>query len=106
MKKKLPEIFKNTIDKELDNNENVYYSATNKPESKINNAAKEVKKNDIREKINKIFLSTSYIYKANVKIITKDKSFSTKIIGRNKNYLITMDNQTIPIDSIIDIENE
>ena len=33
-------------------------------------------------------------------------SFETKIIGKNKNYLITLDNKIIPIEDIIDIDSE
>lgn len=102
MKKKLPEIFQNTIEKNLKNNEDVYYSG-NEGISKNKNI---VKKNNIREQINKIFSSPNYVYKANVKISTNDKTFTTRIIGRNKNYLITMDNKTILIDSIKNIEIE
>lgn len=102
MKKKLPEIFQNTIEKNLKNNEDVYYSG-NEEIPKNKNI---VKKNNIREQINKIFSSPNYVYKANVKISTNDKTFTTRIIGRNKNYLITMDNKTILIDSIKNIEIE
>ena len=33
-----------------------------------------------------------------------DNVINTKIVGRNKNYLITFDNQKIPIIDIIDIK--
>lgn len=99
MKKKLPEMFQNKIEKKLNNNNKLYYSASNE------SPKKETKK-IIHKQINEIFSSPNYIYKANVKITTNDKSFNTQIIGRNKNYLITMDNKTILIDSITDIEIE
>lgn len=99
LKKKLPEMFQNKIDKNLENNNKLYYSASNEI------PIKKTKKN-IHKKISEIFSSPNYIYKANVKITTNDKTFNTQIIGRNKNYLITMDNKTISINSIIDIELE
>lgn len=105
MAKDLPKVFKNKIDKELKNNSEFYYSANN---SEHRNS-EEVKQNsansndDIRKKINEIFMSPNYIYKATVSIKTKTETLETRIIGRNKNYLITMDNKTIPIDNIIDI---
>lgn len=101
MNKKLPEIFQNKIEKPLTNNNNVYYSAKEKSEEleEIRSDAK-----SIREKINDIFSSPNYIYKANVKITIGNQTINTRIIGRNKNYLITMDNKTILIDDITNIE--
>ena len=91
MNKKLPKVFQNKIDKDVSNNDKYYYSA-----NKTND-------NNINKKINEIFSSPSYVYKASVEVTTKDSTITTKIIGRNKSYLITMDNKTIPIDSITDI---
>lgn len=101
MGKKLPEVFHNSINKKLSNNNDIFYSKddTNMVEEKKD-------RKNIRKKINDIFSSSDYVYKANVKITTSDNSFETKIIGKNKNYLITMDNTTIPIEDIIDIEKE
>ena len=44
-----------------------------------------------------------YIYKVDVVIETKEGSFQKRIIGRTNDYLITMDNEKIAIDDIIDI---
>lgn len=99
MNKKLPKVFQNQINKNINNNEKYYYSANNK---KNKNEINEPK--NIRKIINSIFLSPNYIYKANVIIKTKNAEYETKIIGRNKEYLITMDNKTIKIDDIIDIK--
>ena len=101
MGKKLPEVFHNSINKKLSNNNDIFYSKddTNMVEEKKD-------RKNIRKKINDIFSSSDYVYKANVKITTSDNSFETKIIGKNKNYLITLDNKIIPIEDIIDIEKE
>ena len=69
---------------------------------------KKSKKNlviNFNEKINDIFSSPNYIYKANVEITLKDKKIVKRIIGRNKNYIITMDNDLISINDIIDIKS-
>lgn len=100
MDKKLPKVFQNKIDKDLNNNNKFFYSANNKKEIEVETE----KPIDINKKINEIFSSPTYVYKANVEIKTKSNSYVTKIIGRNKNYLITMDNKTIPISEIIDIK--
>ena len=107
MAKKLPKVFQNTIDKDISNNDKFYYSA-NKNEKNIETKEptklKIPKPNNINKKINEIFASPTYVYKANVEVTTKESNITTKIIGRNKNYLITMDNKTIPIKDIIDIK--
>ena len=107
MDKKLPKVFQNTIDKDISNNDKYYYSANkdeNNNEVKAENKPKIIKPNNINKKINEIFASPTYVYKANVEITTKESTITAKIIGRNKNYLITMDNKTIPINDIIDIK--
>lgn len=102
---KKPELFINRIDKDLNNNEKIYYS-NNKTVEKPKK--KEIKKNnrDIIQKINSIFLSPNYIYKAEVRIKLKDKEIIKKIVGKNNNSLITMDNELIPINEIIDIDKK
>ena len=107
MDKKLPKVFQNTIDKDISNNDKYYYSANkdeNNNEVKEENKPKIIKPNNINKKINEIFASPTYVYKANVEVTTKESTITTKIIGRNKSYLITMDNKTIPINDIIDIK--
>ncbi|MBR6690219.1 MAG: hypothetical protein IKL65_02690 [Bacilli bacterium] len=97
--KDLPKVFHNKIDKKFDNNRNVFYS---------NNTYEEDRSMDTRtvlQKINDIFSSPNYVYKANVEITLKDKKVTKRIIGRNKNYIITMDNDLIPISDIIDIKS-
>lgn len=106
MEKKLPKVFANKIDKEITNNERVFYDKV-KEEVEIDNEEKNTRNNyelNISQKINKIFNSPKYVYKANVDITTKDGIISKKIIGRNKNQIITMENELININDIIDIK--
>ena len=107
MEKKLPKVFANCIDKNLCNNETIYYEK----EDNLRQIKKEKPQNDflsnnfnINQKINKIFGSSKYVYKADVNITLKDGEYSKKIIGRNKNELITMDNELIKIADIVDID--
>lgn len=97
MVKKLPKVFANKIDKNISNNETVYYDRGVREESKTNTRL------NINQKINQIFGSSRYVYKADVMITTKDGKINKKIIGRNRYELITMDNEVIPISEIIDI---
>ena len=98
MKKELPKVFPGKVDSNAGNNrEKIYVSENEKKEvrSDIN----------INQKINQIFNSSNYIYKADVRITLKDGStLNKKIIGKNKIHLITMDNELIPITDVIDIE--
>lgn len=96
--KDLPKIYHNSENKKFNNNEEVFYS--NNHNENINLSTK-----TINQKINEIFSSPNYVYKATVEITLKDKIITKRIIGRNKNYIITMDNDLIPINDIIDIKS-
>lgn len=96
MNKKIPSVFANKIDKKINNNE-TYYSSTTSPKIELNT-------NDINKKIQDIFNSPNYIYRANVIITLKSGEITKKIIGKNKNSLITIDNELIPIEDILDIK--
>ena len=96
--KDLPKVFKNNLDKKFDNNRSVYYSS-NKNKEEVRDSR------TVLQKINDIFASPNYVYKANVEITLKDKKVTKRIIGRNKNYIITMDNMLIPIEDIVDIKS-
>ncbi len=109
MDKKLPKVFANKIEKQLDNNKCVFYSSM-KEEKKVG----EVRSNDtnysnlnepnVNQKINSIFASPRYVYKADVDITTKDGIISKRVIGRNQTHLITIDNELVPITDILDID--
>lgn len=97
--KELPKVFHNKIDKKFDNNRSVFYSSNTYEEDRS------VDTRTVLQKINEIFSSPNYVYKANVEITLKDKKVTKRIIGRNKNYIITMDNDLIPISDIVDIKS-
>lgn len=98
MNKKLPEMFKNNIDKSHINNKEVCYVSKEKviESNKINTET-------VEEKIRKLFKSSKYVFNIGVIIKTKKKTYDTKVIGKIKNSLITEDNETIPIIEIEDI---
>lgn len=111
MEKKLPGVFANKNISNLNNNERVYYS--NKDSNKTITTTKKNKRDDrlpsligqsVEQKINTIFNSVNYVYKAKVEITLENGKVIKNIIGRNNNSIITMDNELIPIDKIIDIE--
>lgn len=102
MKKDLPRVYANKINNKIKNNKTVYYSYD---EKKYNtDRAPSLIGQSINQKLNTIFNSPSYVYKAVVRIHFENESVVKKIVGRNKNYLITIDNELIPINEIVDIE--
>ena len=101
--KDLPKVFQNNINKKFNNNSNVYYSSKENRSSNLTNDVNDNK--TVLQKINEIFSSPNYVYKANVEITLKDKKIIKRIIGRNKDFIITMDNNLIPVKDIIDIKS-
>ena len=103
MNKKLPNIFVNKNTGIVKNNEEFYYGKDN-----INNETKIIDNNMkdilIRKKIDDIFNSSSFIYKAKVIITTQDNDKEYTLIGRDKNKLLTIDNETILISDVLDIK--
>lgn len=107
MDKELPKVYANKIDKELDNNDTYSYNMNN-DETRISKEKETVVKDgkiekNILQKIDDIFKSPRYVYKADVVIKTKEGESVYKVIGKNYNSLITIDNELIKIDDILDI---
>lgn len=105
MEKKLPKVFVNQTQKDFKNNERIYVAH---PEERIEQQEESHLKLDlhgldVKQKIRAIFNSKNYIYKAEVEIKDKNGTYKRKIIGKNGNNLITMDNEIIAIDQIEDI---
>ena len=71
MDKKLPKVFANKVDKKFNNNEQVFYSKEDNQKEDVE--TKQEGKN-IYQKINEIFSSERYVYKADVEIKTKTGS--------------------------------
>ena len=99
MEKKLPKVFANKIEKST--NEKVYYSK-NEERSETKPKIKDSK--TVYQKIDNIFNSYDYVYKADVEIITKEGKYKKTIIGKSKGHLVTLENELIPILDIIDIK--
>ena len=57
----------------------------------------------ITQKLNEIFSSTTYVYKKEVVLKTENGTITKQIVGRNKDNIMTLDNEVIPINTIIDI---
>ena len=106
MKKELPEIFKKNVDSSHCNNKKVFYTSENKDIVKKEEVIKTSNNNSlsiVEEKIRKLFKSSRYIFNINVIIKTDKRDYDTKIAGKVKNSLVTIDNEIIPIVEINDI---
>lgn len=105
MKKDLPEMYHKELNKNINNNRSVFSSLIEKTIEKPKETPKE-RKNDwftIEQKIFNIFKAKDYIYKVDVTIVTDEQTIKKRIIGKNANNLITIDNEYIPISIIRDI---
>lgn len=107
MEKKIPKIFANEVNSK-GNNYDIFYSY------KVDEIDNGMQVDDnlfdgtksVSQKISDIFSSPSYVYKADVFIKLKDHNITKKIVGKNSKYLITMDNELIPISDIVDIRKQ
>lgn len=98
--KDLPKMYAGNINKDIRNNRTLY--------STLNGDKEETKETNfdrfsIEQKIFDIFNAKDYIYKADVIIVTDSGKYNKRIVGKNSNNLITMDNEYIPISIIRDI---
>lgn len=104
MKKELPGIFKKDVDNNHCHNKKVFYA--NKEETEFQRSPLYTDSNSdftVEDKIRKLFKSSRYVFNINVIIKTDKKVYNTKIAGKIKNSLITVENEIIPIIEINDI---
>ena len=94
---KLPKLFTNNFNKKIDNSME-YVKVSN------NEVIDNKQSNDIRKKIDNVFKSKNYIYKINVLMNINGIENKYTIIGKTKNKLITINNEIINIDDILDIK--
>ena len=98
--KELPKMYQNKINKKIDSIQKVYSSYSDRGEI---DGRKKYSSISIDKKIDNIFSSYDYIYKADVIIETDTEKLKKRIVARDKNNVITIDNEYIPISIIRDI---
>lgn len=107
MKNKLPKVYQNPVQHKVDNNMKVFYEKYyNNKDTYIRTSLKENRVQDVNEKITELFNRNGYIFNLDVIIKTVNETLETKIAGKIKNYLITLDNKVIPISEIIEISEK
>ena len=100
--KELPKMYHTKIHQSVNNNERVYSTLTPSNDGNIIHE-KKYSSQSIEKKIQDIFHSLDYVYKADVTIVTDSDVVKKRIVARNANNLITIDNEYIPISIIRDI---
>lgn len=102
MKKQIPKIFVNKIDK-INNNKEVYYSYKDDNKDEIKEEIIIPNEYDMQNKLNQLFRSNDFIYKKKFHIKTKYGENDYIIISKSYDYLLTIDGEKIYISNIIDI---
>lgn len=96
MKKDLPSVYANPINKEIRNNNDIYYGK----KEEVRNSSK----GNVYDKINQIFASVHHVYKSNVRIHTRNGEIKTTIVGKSGNFLLCLNGDKINMLDIVDIE--
>lgn len=89
--KKLPKLYKNEESNFKSHNKEVYH-------------IKEEIIQDKSETLFQIFHGLSNPYTIKVKIKTKEKEYETYLVAKTKNFITTIENDTILINDIIDLK--
>ncbi len=104
MDKKLPKVFQNHLTHPVQNNRDIYYSKVKEATPQEERSNRSIRGNTVYEKIQNMFSSPTYVYKADVEIVLNNgEHMVRKVIGSHQGHLITMDNELIPINQIQDI---
>lgn len=102
--KKLPKIYQNTIDKNINNNKKTYYIRNKTSEESI--GAETMTQDQIDSVLDDIFNDIGYSFNIPVIIKTNTKTYETSLITRTNGYLLTFDNHKIRIDEIVYIQRK
>ena len=95
--KDLPKVFANKIEKNIDNDQEIFYGSNRSVNTNQDSRS-------ISKKINDIFKDSSHVYKSRVKITLKNGIVNKDIVGKTNTSLITMNGELIKIIDILDIE--
>ena len=101
MKKDLPKIYSKGIIE--DNNKVVAYTKSDEKEERQEEKKSFKIEKSIAQKVSEIFNNVHYVYKMEVVIETEEGKQVKPLVGKNKNSIITMDNEQIPLSKIKDI---
>lgn len=97
MKKGLPNVYANPVNKTISNVQEFYYGDSY-------SESRSVSSESIITKINRIFNSSHHVYKSRVKITTNEGIIEKEVVAKANGNLLTLDGQKIKILDIKDIE--
>ena len=108
MNKELPRMYQTKINKTVPSIQKVYSTLDRRTEPRDfreerSQSSTRYSSISIDKKIDNIFNSPDYVYKADVTIVTDTETLKRRIIARNRNNIITINNEYIPISIIRDI---
>lgn len=96
--KKLPKVYQNNITKTIKNNKTVCHLKDEESTETLEN------KESLTDTLSEIFSGVGYSYNIPVLITTKTKTYDTSLVAKTSNNIITLDNEIIPINSIISLK--
>lgn len=102
MNKELPKMYQTKINKTVPSIQKVY-STINQEKERQQDRSMKYSSISVAKKIDQIFSAPDYVYKADVTIVTDTETVKRRIVARNNNNIITIDNEYIPISIIRDI---
>lgn len=103
MNKELPKMYQTKINKTVPSIQKVYSTIDQKREVNNQDRATKYSSISVEQKIDQIFSAPDYVYKADVTIVTDTETVKKRIVARNNNNIITINNEYIPIAIIRDI---
>lgn len=93
--KKIPKVYVNPINKDIDNEQKYFRSG---------NTNSSYSKGISLYDIDKVLNSNKHIYRSKVRLNINNNYVEKIIVSRSNSYLITIDNEKIPISNIFSIE--
>lgn len=84
-------------------NKTVAYTRSDEKEKRELEKKQVIIQKSVDAKIREILNSVHYVYKMDVVIVTEEGKKVKQLVGKNKQSIITMEGEQIPIDSIKDI---
>lgn len=102
--KKLPSIYKNSID--VHNNLETFYSKNDSiiKEVSTSNVSKKLENQSVQETLKQIFSNKQYSYTKRVRVTVLGKTFETRFISEKQGNVLTIDNEFIKVSEIDKID--
>ena len=105
MDKKLPSIFKNEIDKKIDNNKKVFYSKYESVGNVVEKTSEVDSLNDrstsLSSSLDELLKNNQFIFNVPVEISLKEEIVNTKIVSKVGDHLLTSSGKIINLEDIL-----